>query len=156
MYHVSSFGRLETFTENWVLWITSAVYKTFAWKYFPSVIVGRLENIILFVYHDAKTLLILMDKLFSRWKERHIGYEEKLLNLDVFAKKGFVYDPQNNFFFFLVLTVWLRASLTSMFPHLVKSCILVELIGIERFSSCTECISGTFRSFFFLSLFYWI
>ncbi|KAF3946566.1 hypothetical protein CMV_027180 [Castanea mollissima] len=24
----------------------------------------------------------------SRWKERHIGYEEKLLNLDVFAKKG--------------------------------------------------------------------
>lgn len=99
MYHVSSFGRLETFTENWVLWITSAVYKTFAWKYFPSIIVGGLENIILFVYHDAKTLLILMDKLFSRWKERHIGYEEKLLNLDVFAKKGFVYDPQNNFFF---------------------------------------------------------
>ena len=92
---------METFTENWVLWITSAVYKTFAWKYFPSIIVGGLENIILFVYHDAKTLLILMDKLFSRWKERHIGYEEKLLNLDVFAKKGFVYDPQNKFFFFL-------------------------------------------------------
>ena len=90
---------METFTENWVLWITSAVYKTFAWKYFPSIIVGGLENIILFVYHDAKTLLILMDKLFSRWKERHIGYEEKLLNLDVFAKKGLVYDPQNNFFF---------------------------------------------------------
>ena len=33
--------------------------------------------------------------------------------------------------------------------------ILVELIGKEMFSSCTECISGTFRSLF-LSLFYWI
>ena len=72
------------------------------------------------------------------------------------CKKGVcIWPTKQIFFFFLVLTVWLRASLTSMFPHLVKSCILVESIGIERFSSCTECISGTFRSLF-LSLFYWI
>ena len=40
-----------------------------------------------------------MDKLFSRWKERHIGYEEKLLNLDGFCKKGVCIWTTKHFFF---------------------------------------------------------